>query len=459
MVSKNYDVIVVGGGVGGYPAAIKLIQHGYKVALIEEHLLGGECTNYGCIPSKALYRIAHSLDSLTSIIGRSIGVGWNVLREWVESIVSGTRDGIAYLLEKYGVDVINDRAKLSSAEGIIKLSNGEELKAKNIVLALGTNPKPLPNVGFDGSNIVSNREIFYLDEMPSSIAIIGGGAIGVELAYILSSIGIDVYLVEALKRLLPMMDSDVGRVIERFLVSKGIKVFKNTLATSINRSSDGGIEITLSNGSRFTVDKVLVSIGRIPRTKGVGLENANVETNGYGYIRLYDGYRTSNPRIYASGDVIGPPLLAQKAIIESILVADSIMGKDVNRLEPEKIPLVVFSGLEIGSIGFSEEQLRAKGIKYRRYKIPLSFLSAIRIKDGRYGFVKALIGEDDKFYGLHIVAPNASEVVSSFLPIYLGKIAIDEAAYTPYPHVTVSEAVRDFAEYILGEPIHMFIRK
>lgn len=459
MASKSYDVIVVGGGVGGYPAAIKLAQHGYRVALIEEHLLGGECTNYGCIPSKALYRIAHSLDSLTNIIGRSIGIGWKVLREWVISIVTGTRDGIAYLLEKYGVEVIKGRARLSNAEGSVKLFSGEEFNAKNIVLALGTNPKPLPNIGFDGKNILSNREIFYMDEIPSSIAVIGGGAIGVELAYMLSSIGIDVYIVEALKRLLPMMDSDIGRVIERFLISRGVKVFKNTLVTSINRSSDKGLEIKLSNGSRFTVDKVLVSIGRIPRTKGVGLENAGIEINGYGYIRLYEGYRTSNPRIYASGDVVGPPLLAQKAIIESILVADSIMGKNVNRLEPGKIPLVVFSGLEIGSIGYSEEELRAKGIRYKKYKIPLTFLSAARIKDGRYGFIKALIGENNRFYGIHIVGPNASETISSFLPLYLGRIAVEEAAYTPYPHVTISEVVRDFAEYILGESIHIFIKK
>ncbi len=458
MVSREYDVVVIGGGIGGYPAAIRLAQHGYRVALIEENLLGGECTNYGCVPSKALYRIASSIDSIISVLGRSVGFEWSVLREWVESIVSGSRDGIAYLLEKYGVEVINDHAVLGDKEGTIRLSRDTVLRTKHIVLALGTDPKPLPNIVFDGDKIVSNREIFYLEDLPSSIAVIGGGVIGVEMAYILSSLGVDVYLVEAMKRLLPMMDSDIGRVIERFLLSKGVKVFKNTIASTVKVSSED-VELALSNGSRLCVEKVLVSIGRIPRTRGVGLEKAGVEVNGYGYVRLYNGYRSSNPRVYASGDVAGPPLLAQKALVESLLVANSIMGRNVERLEPEKIPLVIFSGLEVSSIGYSEDELRGRGLRYKRIKIPLSFLPASRIKGGDYGFVKALIGENGEFYGLHIVAPNASEAISSFLPLYLRRIGVEEAAYTPYPHLTVSEAVRDFAEYILGEPIHLFIKK
>ncbi len=456
---SKYDAVVIGGGVGGYPAAIRFAQRGLKVALVEQEFLGGECTNYGCVPSKALYRIAYSFDSLLKVTGRTIGVDWRVVREWVRSIVTGTREGIGYLLEKYGVEVYYARANLKDKSGCIKLSTGKEIYGDKIVLSLGTDPRPLKNIGFDREQgILSNRDIFYVDELPSSIAIVGGGVIGVEIAYSLSRLGVDVVLIEALKRILPMMDADVSRAISRYLGSRGVKIHVNTTVTGIDRGGDS-ILLKLSNGSRVEVDKVLVSIGRTPRTRDVGLEEAGVDVNDYGYIRLYMGYRTSNPRIYAAGDVTGPPLLAQKALVESVLAAENALGRDVDRLDPYLIPSVVFTGLEVGSIGYSEGELRARGIKYRRVRIPIGFLPGARVKDGEYGFVKVLIGDGDRVYGVHIVAPNASEVISAFIPFYMGRLSVEELATMPYPHMTISEVIRDFAEYLLGEPIHLFIRK
>ncbi|MCD6488946.1 MAG: NAD(P)/FAD-dependent oxidoreductase [Desulfurococcales archaeon] len=457
---RRYDVVVVGGGVGGYPAAIKLARHGYKVALIEEKFLGGECTNYGCVPSKAFYRIAHAVESLEKIACRVTGITGKKLGEWAESIVLKIRNGLSYLLEKYGINYYNDHAVLKDPNGRIRLASGEEIFGKYTILAPGTDPRPLPGIGFDGESIISNREVFYLEELPSSILIVGAGVIGVEIAYALSSLGVDVYLVEALPRVLPVMDPDISRAMDKFLRSKGVRIYKGTTLQAVEKRNKE-LEAKLSTGETINVEKILVAIGRVPKSREAGVELAGVDTDRKGFILVDESYRTSNPRIYAAGDAIGPPLLAHKAMVESVLIADAIMGKKITKLEPASIPTTIFSGLEIATIGYSEEELKSKGIKYKRIRMPLASLSAVAVKDGDLGFVKILVDKEakNKIYGIQIVSPNASEVISSFIPIYLGRIQLEEAAYYPYPHLTVSEAVREFAEYLLGEPVHFFIKK
>lgn len=450
-----YDVVVVGAGVGGYPAAIYLARHGLKVAVIEEHLLGGECTNYGCVPSKALYNIAEAFRTIEKV-GGNANIDWNNLSRWVSSVVKETRNGIEYLLESYGVDIINSKAVLKK-DTAIKIGNNI-ISPKNIILALGTDPKPLPNVNFDGKYLLSNREVFYMEEKPEKILIIGGGVIGVEAAYTFSQLGIDVTIVEAMPNILPFLDKDISLTMKRFLREKNVKIYENTFVEKITIENNK-VKAKLSNNNLIETDKILVAIGRKPKTTNIGLETVRVETTQKGFIKVNEKYQTTNPRIYAVGDVIGEPLLAHKAILESIAAARNLLGEESFSLSYHLVPQTIFSGLEIAWIGYTERELREKGIKYRRIRMPVSHLSAVRIKDSKYSYVKILMDENNVPYGIFVVSPLASEVISSFIPFIMNKIRLEKAWRIPYPHLTVSETVREISEYILGEPIHLYLKK
>ncbi len=446
--------MVLGAGVGGYPVAIKLAGKGYRVAVVEEDKLGGECTNYGCVPSKALYHIARSLEAVNKVLSTRIGVDPRLLREWIESRVKQARDGLAYLFERYGIDLYSGHGVIA---GPYKVRVKDTvLETKYLVVATGTDPGIPPGIVVDGEHVVTNREIFYQDP-PGSMLVIGGGAIGVELAYSYSCLGTRVYIVEALNRILPFLDRDVSIAVERYLRERGVAVYKNRVVEAITKTS-GSIEARLSSGEKLCVERVVVATGRKPRTKGIGLGEAGVELNEKGYIVLKNSYYTSTPWILASGDVTGPPLLAHKAFLDAEGVVETILHGKASRPKLESIPLTIFSGLEVASIGYTEEQLKREGIEYKRAKLPVSYLSAIAIKGGGYSFVKILY-KDNHVYGVHLVAPNASEVIASFIPYYLGALGFKEAKYIAYPHLTVSEIVREFAEYLLGEPVHIYIKK
>ena len=460
MTTANYDIVVVGGGIAGYSAAIRLAQRGRKVALIEERFLGGECTNYGCVPSKALYRIAESIKGLKRFCRSPPTISWPDTVSWVKNIVDNLRNGIKYLVDRYGVELYTDHA-IVTPKGVKLADSGEHLDSREIIVATGTIPRPLPQTPFDGRHVLSNREIFYLKQQPSSLVIVGGGAIGVEIAHIFALLGTEVYLVEAQPRILPMCDPDVSRAIKTHLSDLGVKIRTSTTVNKIEvRSRVEEAEVTLSTGDKLRAEKVLVAIGRTPRTEDL-FQGVDVRLSK-GFIEVGDGLRTSAPRIRAVGDVAGPPLLAHKALLEGLVAAESIAsGKDLPRPEPKAIPFTIFSGLEVSFLGYTEEELRSMGVKYKRYRLPLGFLPSSMIKGGERSFVKILTREEnpEEVLGIHMVAPNASEVISAFIPLYLRKLRLADVARIPYPHMTVSEALREVAEYILGEPIHVFARR
>jgi len=455
----KYDVVVVGSGVGGYPAAVSLARKGLKVAVVEEHLLGGECTNYGCVPSKAFYHIGEAVRALRKV-GGSVEVAWEDLVEWSSSIVESARRGVGYLLESYGVEVYNGRGVLKGKNRVL-VQGGEnlEIEGDKIVLALGTDPRPLTQAGFDGVRILSNREIFYLKEKPLSVSIIGGGVIGVETATMLANLGVQVNLLEKGSRVLSFLDQDVSVAVRNHLKQLGVKVVEGVSVSSVSKEG-GGVRLRLSNGSEVESDILMVAIGRVPKTSGVNLENVGVELDSQGFIKVSTTLETSIPGIYAAGDVVGGPLLAHKAIVESLIVARNIMGAQKTNIDYKLVPLTIFTGLEVASIGFTEKELNDMGVKFVRYKMPLNYLSAVKIKDGSYSFIKILTSEDSrKIYGVHIVSPNASETISAFIPMALGKLLFEDVSDIPYPHLTVGEALREIALFILGDPVHIVVRK
>ncbi|MDW8169704.1 MAG: dihydrolipoyl dehydrogenase [Desulfurococcaceae archaeon] len=460
MNSLKYDAVIIGSGIGGYPAASYLASRGLKVAVIEEHLVGGECTNYGCVPSKALYHIAESVKAIEKIGGRA-EYNWTNMLEWAKGIVSEAKRGIEYLLKSKGVDIYYGKGVVKNPREVKVVLEGEviELKANKVLLAVGTDPADLPNMRFDKQGIISNREALYLSEKPERIIIIGGGVVGVELANIYSALGIDATIIEVMEHILPFTDKDIALAVKMHLSNRGVKVLEKTTAIRAEKLSNGKYCVELSTGERLEVDKVVVAVGRKPKTNDIGLEAIGVGVDEKGFIKVDERLETNIAGIHAAGDVVGGPLLAHKALLESISAAMYIAGEEGFKVNYRLIPLTIFSGLEVSSVGLTERELQRMNIKYVRVKVPLSFLSAVKIKGHRNAFAKVLLNEAfNEVYGIHIVAPSASEVISAYMPLYLGKVAFKEASHTPYPHLTVSESLRDLAEYIVGEPVH-FLKK
>ncbi|MEM2025128.1 MAG: dihydrolipoyl dehydrogenase [Desulfurococcaceae archaeon] len=450
-----YDVAIVGSGIGGYPAALYLADKGLRVAIVEKHLVGGECTNYGCVPSKALYDFAESLKNVEKL-GSRVDYDWQNLMEWIKSTVQETRGGLETLLESRDVTLVRGQAFLKGPGRLLvsNINKSEELEADKLILALGTDPAEIPSARFDGKGIVSNREAFYLLEKPEKVLIIGGGIIGVELANMYSALGVEVTIVELLEHILPFTDRDIAVALRTYLMQRGVKVIEKIAVQKLGHTH-GKYTADLSNGQRLEIDKVIVAVGRKPKTGEMGLETL-LQLDEKGFIKVNDRLETSMPGVYACGDVIGGPLLAHKALLESIAVAKRINQEESFTVNYQLVPTTIFSGLEIASIGYTEKDLLAKGVKYTKVKLPLYYMAKMKIKGHKNSFIKILLDDRmGKILGLHLVSPNASEIVSAYIPVYIGRMKLEEVARTPYPHLTLSESLRDLAEYIIGTPMHL----
>ena len=458
-MARLYDVIVIGGGVGGYTTAIRLSQSGLKVLLIERRLIGGECANYGCVPTKALYSIAKSARQF-KIAGFTFSWSGNPLK-FAREAAAKAREGIAYLLSRYGIEVIYGEARIvknSTVKVLTRDGGVERYEYRYLVIATGTEPRALPNIPIDESTVLSNRGFLNLEELPSSTIIVGGGAIGIELASILANMGVKVYVVEVMKDILPGMDVDIVRTVRRFLREQGVEIFTSSTIEEISRIGNL-VEAKLSNGQKIRAEKILVAIGRKPQTQNLGLEEIDVKVDDKGYIVVDSHQRTSNPKVFAVGDVTGPPLLAHKALIEGRIAAHTILGKKViSYLNREIIPVAYFTIPEIGSVGLSEEAAKKRGYRVRCVKIPVTVSSRAFIEGCERGFIKIVIDEaSGSVLGLHMVGPNASELASIGLEIIERKLELETIASRPYVHLTAFEILHELAETILGEPVNVYI--
>ncbi|MEM1868871.1 MAG: NAD(P)/FAD-dependent oxidoreductase, partial [Acidilobaceae archaeon] len=296
MLIENYDLVVIGGGPGGYPAAIRASQLGLRVALVEQGRLGGECVNFGCIPTKAMIRPVELLSSIAKLrfVKLNYDIDFSEYMGWVEGISSKVSEGVRGLLRMYNVDVYYGQATLKS-DTLVELGDGTSLKASNIIIATGTDPSTIPGLEFDGSMVHSNRSILSIRRKPSRILIVGSGYIGVEFAGLLAKLGVEVYMVEVLERVLPAMDEDFSKLLSRRLSRLGVKTYTSTTVKSVDKRESYAL-VSLSNGLTIEVDYILVAVGRRPNTRNLGLENAKVELDDRGYIRVDDTMRTSNPR-------------------------------------------------------------------------------------------------------------------------------------------------------------------
>lgn len=474
-----FDLVVIGAGPGGYVAAIRASQLGFKTAVIEKAELGGVCLNWGCIPTKALLKSAqvfnytkHLADygvEMVNVDGSKIENGAVVSYADIKKVVERERGvsaqmskGIEFLFKKNKITTIKGEAKII-AEGKVEVNpmqEGEQpfiVEAKHIIIATGSRPNSLPFAPIDGEKIISYRQALVPETLPKSMAIIGSGAIGSEFTYFYRSMGVDVTLIEYMDQIVPLEDEEVAAQLGRSFRKLGIKVMTSSGVKAIDTTGEGcKLTIETKKGEvELVVDRVLSAVGVVPNTQGIGLEELGVETNR-GKIVVDDFYRTNVNGIYAIGDVIATPALAHVASAEGIACVEKIAGLEVEKVNYSLIPGATYTNPEIASVGLTEKKVKEQGIEYKVGKFPFTASGKATTAGERDGFVKLIVDANtDKILGAHLIGANVTEMLSGMvLAMKLGATAKD-IIKTIHPHPTMSEAIMEAAAAIHGEMIHM----
>lgn len=464
---QNFDVVVIGAGPGGYVAAIRSAQLGFKTAIIEREFLGGVCLNVGCIPSKAMITATHFLhraqhDAATMGIKiKDISVDMKQLVTWKQSVSDKMSGGVSQLLKGNSVTIINGEAQFKNSKEIeVTTKTGKEtVAAKYFIVATGSRPIEIPGFKFDETDVMSSTGALALSSIPKSIAVIGGGYIGLEIGSYLAKLGTQVTVVEAGAGLLSgVADPDCVQVVARRLKKNGVEVLFNAKAKA-QKKVKGGMELTVDIGGKDQVlscEKILVTVGRKPNSDQTNLKAAGLAIDEKGFIKTDAQRRTNVPHIFAIGDICGQPMLAHKASHEGVLVAEVISG--INRVYDAKmVPAVVFTDPEIASAGLTEVECKAKGYNDLLIsKFPFGANGRAVSMMETDGFVKIIANKKDHIVlGVHIVGPEASNLISeAALAIEMGA-RLEDLALTIHPHPTLGEAMMEAAEATLGHAIHI----
>jgi len=467
----QYDVVVVGGGPGGYVAAIKAGQLGLKTACVEMRgTLGGTCLNVGCIPSKALLQSSHHYhDVKTHFSDHGIKIDGEVtmdiskMQETKANTVKGLTGGIEHLLKKHKVDYFKGKGSLTGPNGVsVALNDGgnEVLDAKNIVIATGSEVSPLPPVPVDNSvgKIIDSTGALDISEIPKTMAVVGGGVIGLEMGSVWSRLGTEVTVIEFMDRLCPAMDHELTKKFQSTLKKQG---FKFQLKTKVTKSVVEGDGVTLTTeaakGGKEKEEKydiVLVATGRRPYTDGLGLDTLGIQTDKLGRIEVDEHFKTAVPSIYAIGDCIDGPMLAHKAEEEGIAAIETIAGF-AGHVNYDAIPGVIYTYPEVAAVGKTEEELKEAGIAYSKGSFPFAANSRARANGDTEGFVKVLADkETDRILGVHIMGPNAGEMIAEGVLGMEYGASSEDIARTCHAHPTLSEAFKEACMDTYDKPIH-----
>ncbi|MBI2821444.1 MAG: dihydrolipoyl dehydrogenase [Acidobacteria bacterium] len=463
MSSKQLDVVVIGGGPGGYAAAIRLAQLGLKSAIVEKERLGGVCLTVGCIPSKALISASrlvekmHGAESM-GISAASIQVDMQKMQRWKDGIVDKLTGGIAHLCQGNKVEVIRGNARFKSGEEL-EVIGGARIRASSFVVATGSRPLELKGFEF-GGRILSSTEALALTEVPPRLAVIGGGYIGLELGATYGRLGSQVTVIEMMDQLLPGFDPEIVRVLSRKLQRQSVTARVNARASGVEQTGNG-VRVTVESGEKRDVieaDYLLVTVGRRPNSDGLNLEAAGVNVDAHGFIQVDSRLCTSAPGIYAIGDVVGNPMLAHKARKEAEVVAEVIAGRPA-KVDYRALPAVVFTDPEVATVGLTEGQAQEKGHQTKTGKFPFAASGRALSVNETDGFVKVVIDENTKeILGVHIVGPDASDLIAeATLAIEMGSYA-EDLALTIHAHPTLAESLMEAAQVALGEAIHVLNR-
>ncbi|MGQ9856839.1 MAG: dihydrolipoyl dehydrogenase [Fervidobacterium sp.] len=454
----SFDAIVIGGGPGGYVCAIKLAQYGKKVALIEKENLGGTCTNWGCIPTKALLTATHLLDESkekASKLGLKVtveGFDLSQIMAHANKSITLSRKGIEFLMKKNNITVVKGTAEVVNKNKVRIKETGEEIEGENLVLAHGSVPTIFPPFS-DVEGIWTSNNVFLMKELPNSLLIVGGGVIGVEFATFFSSLGVKVKIVELADHILPYEDDDVADEIKKSFARRGVEIKEKSKVTGV-RKVDSGYEVTIvdSEGKEeiSTVDRVLVAIGRRPNipedVKNLGVE---IERG----VKTDSAMRTNIDGVYAIGDIRGQVMLAHVAMYEGVVAAKNIAGIEA-QMDYSAIPSIIFTNPEVASTGLREKDVDKDKVKV--YKFPLSANGRARTMLENIGFVKVIADKDDEtVLGMSIVSPVATELIMEGVIAVRNKLKAHQLEESIHPHPTLSETLLGALEGITDKPIHM----
>lgn len=462
---ERYDLVVIGGGPGGYVAAIRAAQLGQRVGLVEADKLGGVCLNWGCIPTKALLRNAE----VVSLFRRAaeFGIACEGLRADFGEAVKRSRQiagkfnkGVEYLMKKNAVRVHAGWGRLASPTEVQVLGEGgtakETLQTARVLLATGSRPKGLPGLTVDGTRVLTSTEAMVLPQAPKSILIVGAGAVGVEFADIFHAYGGEVTLVEMLPQIVPLEDPEVAQALTRSFTKRGIKVLTGTKVEAAQVGADGvRLQLAGEGAGEARAEAALVAIGRAPNVENLGLEAAGVATGAGGFVAVNDRFETSVPGILAIGDVIGAPLLAHAASAEGVAAVEFAAGLDRPRVDPLRIPNVTYCHPQVASIGMTEAKAKEAGWEVKVGKFPFQASGMAQANGEAEGFVKVVAdAEYGAVLGVHIVGHAATELIAEVGVSMTLEASVGDLEHAVHAHPTLSEAIHEALLAAVGRAIH-----
>ncbi len=465
-IIDNYNIVIIGGGPGGYTAGIRAAQKGAKIAVVEVDKLGGVCLNRGCIPSKALIASAVQYDKMKK--AESFGIklstppvfDWNAMLNRKDKIVGQLVGGIGQLFKSHGVEHIEGFGKITGKNEVTvteKSGNKRTLKTDNIIIATGSRSMTIPAFPFDGKHILNSDHLLTMGNLPKSILIIGAGVIGCEWAFMLSMLEVEITMVEMMDHALPLEDIDTSKLIERELKKRKVKLYTKLKVESVNHNSEG-IEAVLSDGKKIQANQVLVSVGRAFNTEDLGLEENGVELNRNGSIKTTSDMRTNIENIFAIGDVRGEILLAYTAVHDGTVAVDNALGEKV-KINYAGVPSVIFTHPEVGSVGLTESQASEK-YEIAIGKFPLRALGKAHAENEIAGEVK-IIGDKktDKLLGVHAVGVHATEIIhTAALAINQG-LTVTQLGKMIFGHPVISESIMEAAHDLHRMSVHLAKKK
>ncbi len=469
MSDMTYDLIVIGGGPGGYVAAIRAAQLGMKVACVESRgTLGGTCLNVGCIPSKALLQsseLFHETQAGLAVHGIKTGkvsLDLKAMMDRKDGVVAGLTGGVAFLFRKNKIDYIDGFGTFTSATTVsVKLNKGgtQVATGKRVLIATGSEVAPLPGVTIDEKQIVSSTGALALEAVPKEMVVIGGGYIGLEMGSVWARLGAKVTVVEFLDRVTPGMDGELSKNLQRVLTKQGMTFMMGTKVTGA-KTAKSGVTLTLEPAKggeekQIKADIVLVSIGRRPFTAGLGLDVAGVKADDKGRIPVDADYQTNVPGVYAIGDVIAGPMLAHKASDDGVACVERMMGKHAH-VDYDKVPGVVYTWPEVATVGKTEEQLKADGVEYKVGKFPFMAVSRAKVQGDTDGFIKVLAdAKTDRVLGVHIIGPDAGTMIAEAVLCLEFDGSAEDIGAISHAHPTLSEGLREAALAVAGHALHI----
>ncbi len=462
------DVLVIGAGPGGYPAAIRAAQLGLDVIVVDKGHIGGECLNWGCIPSKALITAVNFYHKLKTEVNewgitvKEATVDFQKLQQWKTDVQTRLINGIRQLFKANGVKLLIGTASFLSREQVeVKLEDGstEIIEPRNVIIATGAGFISIPGFEIDEEHVLSAKGVINLDHIPTRLLCIGGGVIGLELGTVFAKLGSEVTIVELLPEILPSVDPTLVRVLKTKLRKLGVTIYTESKATKWEKNADGTLKVTVETKKKGTIvveaDKILLSVGKLAVTKDLNLDRAGIETDRRGFIKVNERQQTNVPHIYAIGDCTGEPFLAHRATKQGLIAAEVIAGHQA-AYDFKAMPGAIFTDPEIAFAGMNENEAKEAGHEVMTGRFPFAASGRAQTQGDDLGFVKVIAEKDSGvLLGIQIVGPHASELISeAALALEMGA-TLEDLAWTVHPHPTLPETLMEAAEAAYGKAIHI----